>query len=421
MGQGALALAGLIVGLGLGWAASRAGVSRSGLPAAAASVAGELWLTVLLSVVLPLVVLNAITAIARPQGRVLGPALAVRLLLLAAALLAASGLVAVLAAPPLLAVLGANAASVPDSPGAPFPTSDAPESGEGSARPSRAGQVADIVGRYRALAGRAVLPVLVLGLVTGVGLRRVRERRRGEIVARLERAANRLLAGLRRVLSLTPAAVLAFAFVGVLRGGALTAGSLLGYVVAACAVLMLCTVLLYPVAVLLGRVGLSDFARALFPAQVVALSTRSSIAALPALVASARDELRLAPELAGTVLSLCTALLKLSAVAAKTTGVIYLAGLYGRPLGPAELAAFIASVMLLSSTTVGVPLGGAAFTTMPAFAAAGIPLDGVVLLASVEAVPDLFKTVLNVTANLTVAVAAAPGRHPRADGPDDAG
>jgi Na+/H+-dicarboxylate symporter len=125
-------------------------------------------------------------------------------------------------------------------------------------------------------------------------------------------------------------------------------------------------------------------------------------------VAGARDQLHLDPDVSGMVLSLCTALLKLSAVAAKTTGVIFLAGLYGISLGPADLAAFVASVMLLSATTVGVPLGGAAFTTMPAFAAAGIPLEGVVLLASVEAIPDLFKTVLNVTANLTMATLAAP-------------
>lgn len=408
LGAGALALAGLVAGLLLGWAASRSAGPRWTLPTLAASAAAELWLAVLLSVVLPLVVLHAVLAIGRPQGRALSAGLALRLLLLAATLLAASGMVAALATPPLLAVLGADAASASRTPGVPIPASDVPAEGEGEAGPERLRQAFDVAGRWRAQAGGAILPLLGIGMVAGVGLRLVPDRRRRAAVTQLERMADALLGGLRAVLWLTPAAVLAFAFVGAMRGGALTAGSLVAYVVAACAVLLLCTVLLYPVAAVLGRVSLPDFARALVPAQVVALSTRSSIAALPSLVASARDQLHLAPEVAGTVLSLCTALLKLSAVAAKTTGVIYLAGLYGLSVGPAELTAFIAYVMLLSATTVGVPMGGAAFTTLPAFAAAGIPLEGVVLLASVEAIPDLFKTVLNVTANLTVATIAVP-------------
>jgi Na+/H+-dicarboxylate symporter len=157
---------------------------------------------------------------------------------------------------------------------------------------------------------------------------------------------------------------------------------------------------------------LPRFARALAQPQLVAISTRSSIAALPSLIASARDDLRLPPAAISVALPLCTSLLKLSAVAAKTVGVVFLAGLYGAELGPGALVSFIATVMLLSVTTMGVPMGGATFTTLPAFVAAGIPPEGLVLLASVEAIPDIFKTVLNVTANMTVAVTVAPNSSP---------
>jgi Na+/H+-dicarboxylate symporter len=54
-------------------------------------------------------------------------------------------------------------------------------------------------------------------------------------------------------------------------------------------------------------------------------------------------------------------------------------------------------------------------TRLPAYLAAGIPIEGVMLLSAVDAVPDLFKTVLNVTADLSVAaiVGRRSGVHAR--------
>ena len=41
--------------------------------------------------------------------------------------------------------------------------------------------------------------------------------------------------------------------------------------------------------------------------------------------------------------------------------------------------------------------------TLPFYIAAGIPVEGVVLLKAFDAIPDIFKTLLNVTADMTVA------------------
>ena len=53
--------------------------------------------------------------------------------------------------------------------------------------------------------------------------------------------------------------------------------------------MVLFTVLLYPLSAFGGRIRISDFARGVAPSQLVAVSTRSSLAALPALVEGARD------------------------------------------------------------------------------------------------------------------------------------
>ena len=46
---------------------------------------------------------------------------------------------------------------------------------------------------------------------------------------------------------------------------------------------------------------------------------------------------------------------------------------------------------------------GGGVRELPAYLAAGIPLEAVVFVDTVEAIPDIFQTVLNVTGNLSAA------------------
>ena len=64
---------------------------------------------------------------------------------------------------------------------------------------------------------------------------------------------------------------------------------------------------------------------------------------------------------------------------------------------------------MLSFTSVGVPNGGAAFKTLPAYVAAGLPIEGIIIAEAVETIPDIFKTVLNVTGDMSVAAILSRG------------
>ena len=409
-----LAVIALAAGLLLGWLGHGSSHPAFGLVGRVAGVLGDVWLRALLAAVLPVVVVQAIVAVTASGDAGLERKLGRRLLVVSFALLAGSGVVAALMAPVLFGLLPFDAGPLlASSAGMPMPDAARPVTGSG-AGDGLAGLVAAVVPEnpFRAGVTGAILPLLVAGLAFGAALRRIDGERRRAVVTMFEGILLALQVLVGWILWATPLAVFAFAFGGALGVGGAVVGALAGYVVAVCAVLVLCTLLLYPVAVVAGRVALPRFARALAQPQLVAISTRSSIAALPSLIASARDDLQLPPAATSVALPLCTSLLKLSAVAAKTVGVVFLAGLYGAALGPGALVVFIATVMLLSVSTIGVPMGGATFITMPAFVAAGIPPEGLVLLASVEAIPDIFKTVLNVTANLTVAVTVAPNPSP---------
>jgi Na+/H+-dicarboxylate symporter len=61
--------------------------------------------------------------------------------------------------------------------------------------------------------------------------------------------------------------------------------------------------------------------------------------------------------------------------------------------------------------------GGTAFRTLPAYLAAGAPIEGVVILEAVDAIPDIFKTLANVTGDLSVAAILGRPRSPSRPSP----
>ena len=108
------------------------------------------------------------------------------------------------------------------------------------------------------------------------------------------------------------------------------------------------------------------------------------------------------PDVAGFVLPLSVSTFKLNRAISSPFTLIFLAHLYGIALEPGYLATFVVTVMILSFSSPGIPSGGF-MVTLPFYVAAGIPIEGVVLLRAVDAIPDIFKTLLNVTADMTVA------------------
>jgi Na+/H+-dicarboxylate symporter len=161
---------------------------------------------------------------------------------------------------------------------------------------------------------------------------------------------------------------------------------------------------LYPLAMLLGRVGFVPFARAAAPAQVAALTTRSSLATVPSLMLSSEKVLGLSPDITASVIPLAGATLKLSRAVSNTTKLLFLAHVLGIPLSPGQFAVFTATVLLMSPSTPGLPTVTSASRSMPAYVAAGIPAEYVVLLSATTWMTDMLMTVLNSTGYLASAV-----------------
>jgi Na+/H+-dicarboxylate symporter len=266
-----------------------------------------------------------------------------------------------------------------------------------------------------AVAGE-VLPLLLFTVLVGIAITRIPVEPRQSLSRILEALAEAMLVCVRWILALTPVGVFVLAFQLALGTGGRAVGMLGAWAAISSAVLILCILLLYPATAWLGRSGLLDFARAAAPAQLVAATTRSSIASLPALVEAGREKLRLPDTATGLVLPLGISIFKLSQIVTNLTKFVFLAHVCGIRLSAARILSFLATVMILSFSTAGLPSRGSV-RSIPAYLAAGIPLEAVVFVDAVEAIPDIFQTVLNVTGNLSAAtMLSRPGRAAAGEG-----
>ncbi len=365
---------------------------------------GDLWIAALQMTVVPLVITYTLAAIVGSgAGRTIG-SLAGRAVLLFLAMLAAAGLLTMGLAPILVRLYRFDPVLLPSfAEGVAIP--EAARQAGGPVYGSLADWLSSLLPRNlleSAVRGE-ILPLLLFTAILGIAIARLPDDRREALDRPIQALAAAMLMCVRWILALTPVGVFVFTYIFALGAGGQAAGVLGAWVVLVSALLLLATALLYPASVLLGRTTLRAFARAVAPAQLVAVSTRSSIASLPALVEGARDRLRLPDTATGFVLPLSVSLFKVNRTISSTAKLIFLAYVYGIPLSPATLASFLVTVMILSFTSVGLPLGGTNFKTLPAYLAAGLPIEGVVILEAVETIPDIFKTLLNVTGDMSAA------------------
>jgi Na+/H+-dicarboxylate symporter len=103
------------------------------------------------------------------------------------------------------------------------------------------------------------------------------------------------------------------------------------------------------------------------------------------------------------VLPLTVSLFKVNRTISSTAKLLFLAHVYGISLNATTIATFVATVVVMSFSSAGLPGGGSAFKTLPAYIAAGLPIEGIIIAEAVETIPDIFKTVLNVTGDMTAA------------------
>ncbi|MEO6446196.1 MAG: dicarboxylate/amino acid:cation symporter [Gemmatimonadaceae bacterium] len=264
------------------------------------------------------------------------------------------------------------------------------------------------VNPVKAAVDGAMLPLLVFTVAFALGVARLPESPREALFGFFRATGEAMLVLVRWVLWLAPLGVFALAAALGVRIGVSAAGAIGFYLVVTSLLCVVVALALYPVAVLGGRVPLRLFARAALPAQIVAATTRSSLAALPSMLDSADETLRLPRETTTFVLPLAVSILRANVAVVWIVGALFIGKLYGVELSAAAIVTIAVASVTMSFSVPGIP-SGSLFILAPFFPGIGLPVEGVGILIALDTVPDIFKTGLNVTAHLTSATVLGRG------------
>jgi Na+/H+-dicarboxylate symporter len=259
---------------------------------------------------------------------------------------------------------------------------------------------------FKAAADGALLPLVVFSVLFALAIVKTADETRRVLLAFFSAVGDAMMVLVRWIILAAPIAIFILALGLTTRLGSSAAGTLGLYVLIACALFLTATLFLYPVAVVAGRVPLRLFARAILPAQAVALGTRSSLASLPAMIDVADNRLLLPKRVSGFVLPVAVSAFKMSTPITHIAGTLFLAAMYGVPLSTLQLLTVAALSMVLSLTSPGIP-SGSLYVMVPVLMSVGIPAEGVAILIAVDVLIDVTKTIMNVTADLTAATVVA--------------
>ena len=402
-------LGALIVGLLVGALAAGQGGPWRDPAVQVASTVGELWLDALKMTVIPLIVALLISGIvggadAARQGGAAG-----RSMLWFVMLLTASAIFGALVMPALIGLF-------------PLPQAAAAALRAGLAGVDREAAAASVPGMadfvrsivppnvVKAAADGSILQIVVFTTLFAFAIARLPEDKRRPLAEFFDALGDAMLVIIGWILWLAPVGVLALAFaVGAGAGGA-AFGAVLHYVLLVSSLGIAILLSAYAVAAVAAGWPIGKFARAMIAPQAVAISTQSSLASLPTMLRTARD-LGVPTANADVTLPLSVALFRATGPAMNMGVAIYVAHWLGISLSPLALTTGVVVAAITTFSAVSLP-GQLSFVSniAPIALSMGVPIEPLAILIAVETVPDIFRTLGNVTMDVAVTGAVARRR-----------
>lgn len=399
-----LALLGMVTGFAVGLLAKESGAPLLLQLKEVAEPVGVVWTNALRMIVIPLMVSYIVLAInsaasARTAGKLGGLAMISYL-----AMLASAAVFTFTIGAELVTMIPADEAarSAFRSLGG---RADIPVVTPSASAPSVTGWLTAMVpsNPFRAAVDDNFIGVVVSTVLFALAILQISAEKRRTLIGFFEAAAETSSVVIGWIIYLLPVAAFALSYVIAIETGLSVATSIGYYVAVLSALLFTMTVLLYPVTAVIARVSIKRFFAAVAPALAVGAGTRSSIAALPAMLDGAENKLGVRREVSGFILPLSVSTFKLNPAISQPCELMFFIAMFDLSPSPAALLSFSVTTLLLSFASAGIP-SGSKLLSWPVFLAMGVPVEALVMMKIIDAIPDIFKTLLNVTADMSVTV-----------------
>ncbi len=392
----------LLAGLALGAAAAAYAGPDLRRVIEVVEAVGGLWLNALRMTVVPLIFAVLVTGIAGVADAAATGRLAVKTIALIVALLAFGSVYTIFFADAFYALWPVSAQGA------------AALRAGASAAPDLAKSAPNLVDFIKGLAPAnpikaasedSILPLVVFAGFFGFAVTRLPADRRAAIFGFFESVGDAMITIVRWVLLAAPVGVFALGLGVGLRAGIGAAGEIAHYVAAISLANISIMLIAFAMAVTLGRAPLGRWTRSVAPVQVAAFATQSSLACLPAMIERLRDDLGVPDRITGLVLPLAVALFRMTGPVANYGVVLFLLRVYGIHPSAAQYAGGVFVALATSLASVSLPGQLSFFASVaPICLSMGVPVDLLPILIAVEVVPDIFRTIGNVTADMALAL-----------------
>ena len=384
-----LILAALVAGLLLG------AFTGDGLPllAQSADVIGTWWLNALRMTVIPLVVALLVTGIVQTSNAASSGRTATRSVVTMLSILMMVTIMAAIVTPLLLQIF-------PTPNGSSYPGATSAVENPPAFTEYLKAMVSPNV--FSSAANDALLPLIIFTIALAFAITRLEPVKKDVLSRFFEAMGEAMIVVIGWVLWLAPLGVFALGTTLGIAAGVASFANLLHYVLIVTTIGFIIMLSAYPVAVFWARFKPMAFVRAAVPAQSVAISTQSSLASLPAMVAGAK-QLGVGSRSTDIVLPMAVAIFRATSPAMNLAVAIYVAHWLDIELSIEQMALGVAVAWITTLGSVSLP-GTISFIAAiaPICMVMGIPLEPLGLLVAIETFPDIMRTVGNVTMDIAV-------------------
>ena len=248
----------------------------------------------------------------------------------------------------------------------------------------------------------SMLQVIVMALLIGFAIILVGQE--AEPMVKLIDSANVVfMKCMEMILKLSPIGVFCLLCPVVAENGASIIGSLAMVLLAAYTCYIVHAVVVYSGAVWsLGGMTPGKFFKGMLPAMMFAFSSASSVGTLP-INMECVENLGASKEVSSFVLPLGATINMDGTAIYQGVCAIFIAACYGIQLTLPQMLTIVLTATLASIGTAGVPGAGMVMLTM-VLTSVGLPVDGIALVAGIDRVFDMGRTVVNITGDASCAI-----------------
>ncbi|MBE6093354.1 MAG: dicarboxylate/amino acid:cation symporter, partial [Selenomonas ruminantium] len=255
-----------------------------------------------------------------------------------------------------------------------------------------------------AMAKAQILPVIVFSLFVGIGIVHVGGERAQLLMKFFDAAAEVSYKIIGIVMQFAPIGVFALLLPVVAKNGPavlLPLMSVIGCVAVGCVIHAI--VVYSSLARIWGGHTPLEFFRGMSEAMMIAFTTCSSAAALPINMKNCQEKLGVSREVSSFVLPLGATINMDGTALYMGVCSLFIANVFGIDLTMGQMLMIILTGTLASIGTAGVPGAGLIMLAM-VLQTAGLPLEGLALVAGIDRVLDMFRTCLNITGDGAVTI-----------------